>query len=241
MSRRRGVRRPSLIVVALVVGIVGITAAPRRRARARRDSTPTNYETKLRSVSPPRAGLHVRSHRSRHEGRAHQRRPPRGGRARLRGRAVPARRPEGRLREPPLPRDVPQPVDARSAARHRSRRHPRPHRCGDSVSTGTTAIWHDHRAALHGRRPILPPSVQRDPDTPPVVDNLVIPMRVGTVTRQAATARSMYVPPPSPWPCRDRRRSSLAVLVFVLRGRPRWRTVFVVALAAADASPRSCT
>ena len=51
-------RRAALIVTALVVGIVGVTAAP-ASAHGLGGLTPTNYESVLRSVSPRVPDLHV--------------------------------------------------------------------------------------------------------------------------------------------------------------------------------------
>ena len=57
MTGRRA-RRGALVVAALVVGIVGVTATP-AAAHGLGGLTPTNYESVLRSVTPPVAGLHV--------------------------------------------------------------------------------------------------------------------------------------------------------------------------------------
>jgi hypothetical protein len=95
------------------------------------------------------------------------------------------------------------------------------------VSTGTTARWHDHRAHFMGNDD--PPEVARHPDTRRVVDNWVIPLRVG---REDVNVRGqiVYVPPPSPWPWIVG-AVLIAALVFVLSRTRVWRTVFVVALA----------
>ena len=96
------------------------------------------------------------------------------------------------------------------------------------VSTGTTASWHDHRAHFMGGDD--PPEVVRDPDQRRVVDNWVIPMRVGSTDvaargqldlRAAAVAVAVG----------DRPRCCIAALVVVLSRTRAWRTVFVVALA----------
>ena len=96
-----------------------------------------------------------------------------------------------------------------------------------NVSSGTTARWHDHRAHFMGGED--PPEVARHPDTRHVVDNWVIPMRVGN---QDLTVRGqlVYVPPPSPWPWVVG-AVLVAALVFGLSRTRVWRTVFVVALA----------
>jgi hypothetical protein len=95
------------------------------------------------------------------------------------------------------------------------------------VSTGTTARWHDHRAHFMGGDD--PPEVARHPDVRRVVDNWVIPMRVGD---EAVNARGqlIYVPPPSPWPWVIG-AVVIAAVVFALSRTRAWRTVFVVALA----------
>ena len=95
------------------------------------------------------------------------------------------------------------------------------------VSTGTTARWHDHRAHFMGGDD--PPEVVRHPDQRRVVDNWVIPMRVGS-TDVAARGQLIYVPPPSPWPWVVVAVLIAALVVGLSRTRA-WRTVFVVALA----------
>ncbi len=97
------------------------------------------------------------------------------------------------------------------------------------VSTGTTASWHDHRAHFMGGDD--PPEVVRHPDQRRVVDNWVIPMRVGS-TDVAARGQLIYVPPPSPWPWVVAAVLIAALVVGLSRTRA-WRTVFVVALGAA--------
>jgi hypothetical protein len=95
------------------------------------------------------------------------------------------------------------------------------------VSRGTSARWHDHRTHFMGGDD--PPEVARHPDQRRVVDNWVIPMRVGA---EDVTARGqlIYVPPPSPWPWVVGALLIAAVVVVLSRTRS-WRTVFVVALA----------
>jgi hypothetical protein len=74
-----------------------------------------------------------------------------------------------------------------------------------------------------------PPDVARHPDQRRVVDNWVIPMRVGDED-VTARGRLIYVPPPSPWPWVVG-AALIAALVVVLSRTRSWRTVFVVALA----------
>jgi hypothetical protein len=95
------------------------------------------------------------------------------------------------------------------------------------VSTGTTARWHDHRAHFMGTDD--PPEVARDPGTRRVVDNFVIPLRVGSEA-VAARGQIVYVPPPSPW-LWVIGAAVLAVVVFLAARTRAWRTVFVVVLA----------
>ena len=69
-------------------------------------------------------------------------------------------------------------------------------RVAHACRPGTTASWHDHRAHFMGGDD--PPAVARDPDTRRVVDNCVIPMRVGNEDVDASAGRSCT--------CRRRRR-----------------------------------
>jgi hypothetical protein len=224
--RRRRVVRAALVVVAMVVGIVGASAAP-AGAHGLGGLSPTNYESVLRSVTPAVAGLHVRItdlgtkvELTNDTGRevvvlGYDREPylrvgPKGV---FENRRSPA---TYLNRTTTITKAAPKSADPDAAPVWRR------------VSSGTTASWHDHRAHFMGGDD--PPAVARHPDVRRVVDNWEIPMRVGG---EDVTARGqlIYVPPPSPWPWVVG-AVLLAALVVVLSRTRAWRTVFVVALAA---------
>ncbi len=218
-------RRAALLLVALVVGIVGVTATP-AGAHGLGGLTPTNYQTELQSVSPRVPGLHVHitdlgtkvevTNDGPHEavvlgyaGEPYLRVGPKGVFENIRSPATYLNRSTTITSAPPKS------ADAKATPVWRR------------VSTGTTARWHDHRAHFMGGAD--PPAVARDPGTRRVVDNFVIPMRVGG-EKVEARGQIVYVPPPSPWPWVIG-AVLVAVLVFVLSRTSAWRTVFVVALA----------
>jgi hypothetical protein len=223
MTGRRA-RRAALVVAALVVGIVGVTAAP-ASAHGLGGLTPTNYQSNLQSVSPRVPGMHVEvtdlgtkvevTNDGPREvlvlGYANE---PylRVGRN---GVFENVRSPATYLnRSTTITSKPPKSADAHATPVWRK------------ISDGTTVRWHDHRAHFMGG--IDPPAVVRDPGSRHVVDNYVIPMRVGS---EAVNARGqiVYVPPPSPWPW-VAGAVLIAALVFVLSRRGPWRTVFVVSL-----------
>jgi hypothetical protein len=218
-------RRAALLVVALVVGILGATAAP-AGAHGLGGLSPTNYESVLRSVTPDVPGVHVRitdlgtkveltNDGSRevvvlgYDGEPYLRVGPKGVFENRRSPATYLNRSTTLTDAPPKSADA----EATPVWRR--------------VSSGTTASWHDHRAHFMGNDD--PPEVARQPDQRRVVDNWEIPMRVGS---EDVTARGqlIYVPPPSPWPWVVG-AVLLAALVVVLSRTGAWRTVFVVALA----------
>lgn len=213
------------VVAALVVGIVGVTAAP-AGAHGLGGLTPTNYETTLGSVRPRVPGLHVTVTDLGtkieltndgpdevtvlgYDGEPYLRVGARGVFENTRSPATYLNR-STTIRGAP-----PKSADAQAAPVWRR------------VSSSRTARWHDHRAHFMGSDD--PPEVARRPDDRHVVDNWVIPMRVGG---EEVTARGqiVYVPPPSPWPWIVG-AVLITVLVFVLSRTSAWRTVFVVALA----------
>jgi hypothetical protein len=223
--RRRSLRA-ALVLGALVVGIVGATAAP-AGAHGLGGLSPTNYESVLRSVRPAVPGLHVQitdlgtkveltNDGARevvvegYDGEPYLRVGPRGVFENTRSPATYLNRSTTITKSPPKSANA----DATPVWRR--------------VSTGHTASWHDHRAHFMGGDD--PPDVARHPDQRRVVDNWTIPMRVGTET-VAARGQLIYVPPPSPWPWVVG-AVLLAALVVVLSRTRAWRTVFVVALAA---------
>lgn len=222
-------RRPrsmwaGLILVTVVVGILGITAAP-AGAHGLGGLSPTNYQSVLRSVTPHVAGLHVRitdlgtkveltNDGARevvvlgYDGEPYLRVGPRGV---FENRRSPA---TYLNRSTTITGSAPKSADADATPVWRR------------TSTGTTARWHDHRS--HFMASDDPPSVARDPDQRRVVDNWKIPMRVGN---EDVTARGqlIYVPPPSPWPWVVG-AVLLAALVVMLSRTRAWRTVFTVVL-----------
>jgi len=218
-------RRAALILTALVIGIVGVTAAP-ASAHGLGGLTPTNYESVLRSVSPRVPAVHVRitdlgtkveltNDGARevvvlgYAGEPYLRVGPKGVFENTRSPATYLNRSTTITGSPPKS------ADAKAMPVWRR------------VSTGTTASWHDHRAHFMGGDD--PPEVVRHPDQRRVVDNWVIPMRVGS-TDVVARGQLIYVPPPSPWPWVVAAVLIAAVVVGLSRTRA-WRTVFVVALA----------
>jgi len=215
----------ALLVTALVLGIVGVNAAP-AGAHGLGGLSPTNYETVLRSVTPtvPGLHLHITDLGTKVEltkdgprdvvvfgyaGEPYLRVGPKGVFENTRSPATYLNRSTTITKSPPKS------ADARATPVWRR------------VSNGTTATWHDHRAHFMGGDD--PPEVVRHPDQRRVVDNWTIPMRVGTED-VAARGQLIYVPPPSPWPWVVGAVLIAALVVGLSRTRA-WRTVFVVALA----------
>lgn len=220
-------RRAALVITALVVGIIGVSAAP-AGAHGLGGLSPTNYESTLESVTPRVPGLHVRitdlgtkveltNDGARevvvlgYEGEPYLRVGARGVFENTRSPATYLNR------STTLSRSTSPPKSADPEATPVWRR----------VSDGRTASWHDHRTHFMGGDD--PPEVARAPDQRHVVDNWTIPMRVGT-EKVVARGQLIYVPPPSPWPWVVG-AVLLAALVVVLSRTRSWRTVFVVALA----------
>ena len=114
--------------------------------------TPTNYETVLQSVTPHVPGLHVHVTDLGTKVELTNDGARDGGGARLRRRAVPARRAEGRVREHALARDVPQPVDHHHRHAAEVGRREGARRSGGACPPGTTATLARPPRALHGRR-----------------------------------------------------------------------------------------
>ncbi len=180
-------RRAALILTALVLGIVGVTAAP-ASAHGLGGLTPTNYQSVLRSVSPRVPALHVRvtdlgtkveltNDGARevvvlgYAGEPYLRVGPKGVFENVRSPATYLNRSTTITGSPPKSADA----KATPVWRH--------------VSTGTTASWHDHRAHFMGGDD--PPEVVRHPDQRRVVDNWVIPMRVREHRRRRARSADL--------------------------------------------------
>jgi hypothetical protein len=217
--------RAALVVAALAVGIVGVTASP-ASAHGLGGLKPTDYESILQSVSPHVAGMHVEvtdlgtkvevTNDGTHEvvvlGYANE---PylRVGRH---GVFENIRSPATYLnRSATITSKPPKSADATATPVWRK------------ISDGTTARWHDHRAHFMGGDD--PPAVARDPGRRHVVDHFDIPLRVGAEMVHVR-GEVVYVPPPSPWPWVVG-AILVAALVFVLARTGAWRTVFVVSLA----------
>jgi hypothetical protein len=217
--------RAALVITALVLGIVGVSAAP-AGAHGLGGLSPTNYESVLQSVTPSVPGLHVRTtdlgtkveltnDGTRdvvvfgYAGEPYLRVGPKGVFENTRSPATYLNRSTSITTSPPKS------ADAKATPVWRR------------VSSGKTATWHDHRAHFMGGDD--PPEVVRHPDQRRVVDNWKIPMRVGNED-VAARGQLIYVPPPSPWPWVVG-AVLIAALVVVLSRTSAWRTVFIVALA----------
>jgi hypothetical protein len=217
--------RAALVIAALVLGIVGVNAAP-AGAHGLGGLSPTNYESVLQSVTPSVPGLHVHitdlgtkveltNDGTRevvvfgYEGEPYLRVGSKGVFENTRSPATYLNRSTTITKSPPKA------ADAKASPVWRR------------VSGGTTASWHDHRAHFMGGDD--PPEVVRHPDQRRVVDNWEIPMRAGSED-VAARGQLIYVPPPSPWPWVIG-ALLVAALVIVLSRTRAWRTVFVVALA----------
>jgi hypothetical protein len=218
-------RRAALLLTALVVGIVGVTAAP-AGAHGLGGLSPTNYESVLRSVSPSAPGVHVRvtdlgtkveltNDGTRevvvlgYAGEPYLRVGPKGVFENTRSPATYLNRSATITGAPPKSAD------------------PKATPTWRRVSSGNSARWHDHRTHFMGGAD--PPEVASHPDQRRVVDNWEIPMRVGT-TDVVARGQLIYVPPPSLWLWVVGALLVAALVVGLSRTRV-WRTVFVVALA----------
>jgi len=225
MTRAQTCTRAALVVAALALAIVGVTASP-AGAHGLGGLSPTNYESVLRSVTPDVPGLHVHI-------------TDLGTKVELTNTGPREVTVDGYAGEPYL-RVGPKGVfeNTRSPATYLNRSTTitgAPPKQADAkatpvwrrVSTGTTARWHDHRTHFMGGED--PPEVVRHPDEQRVVDNWTIPMHVGS-QRVVARGQLIYVPPPSPWPWVVG-AVLIAALVVVLARTRAWRTVFVVALA----------
>ncbi len=220
----RHVHGAAVLVLVLVVGILGTTAAP-ASAHGLGGLSPTNYESVLQSVTPHVAGLHVRVtdlgtkvelvNDTGHDvvvlgyaGEPYLRVGPRGVFENTRSPATYLNRSTTITSAPPRN------ADPKAAPVWRK------------LSSGSTTRWHDHRAHFMGTDD--PPEVARDPGQRRVVDNWRITMRIGTES-VVARGQIIYVPPPSPWPWVVG-AVLLATLVFVLARTRAWRPVFVVVL-----------
>jgi hypothetical protein len=96
------------------------------------------------------------------------------------------------------------------------------------VSSGTTAIWHDHRAHFMGSEDA--PEVRREPSVRHLIDRWTVELRADGHTVRAS-GELVYVPPPSPWPFVAIAVGVAAALVLLSRTRA-WRAVIGGGLAA---------
>jgi len=100
------------------------------------------------------------------------------------------------------------------------------------VSSGTTAIWHDHRVHFMGTED--PPEVQRAPSSRHLIEPWTVKLRTdGRVIR--ASGNLVYVPPPSPWPYVGVALVIAVALVALSRTR-WWHAALTVGLGALVAS-----
>jgi len=225
MTRGRATRA-ALVVVALAVGVLTVSAAP-ASAHGLGGLEPTNYESVLRSVSPHVDGLHVRvtdlgtrielTNDGPHDvvvlgysGEPYLRVGPDGVFENVRSPATYLNR-STTISQSNTP---PKSANADAAPVWRQ------------VSSGTTASWHDHRTHLMATED--PPEVRRAPDERHVVDNWRLPLRVGS-ERVVARGQLVYVPPPSPWPWVAGAVVLAALVVVVSRTRV-WRSLFAFVL-----------
>jgi hypothetical protein len=95
------------------------------------------------------------------------------------------------------------------------------------LSSGTTAIWHDHRVHYMGSED--PPAVQRDPSSRHLVDRWVVELRAGNRTVRAS-GELVYVPPPSVWPYVTV-AIVLALTIVLLSRTTAWRAALASGLA----------
>jgi hypothetical protein len=223
----RVVRRLRALVVATLLVTAGIVVlAPPASAHGVGGVQPRNYETKLLRVAPRLAGVELTvvdlgdnlqlQNTSSHDvtvlgydGEPYLRVGPRGV---FENRRSPATY----LNRTRIPTSKPPKIADSSAA-------PLWHR----VSSGNTAIWHDHRAHWMGTSD--PPVVQRDPSARHVIERWTVELRADGQTVRAS-GELLWVPPPSPWPY-----VVLAVViaagVFLLTRSRIWRGAFAVGLA----------
>jgi hypothetical protein len=200
MLRRAGAVVVGILVVNVAaIAVVVATAAP-ASAHTAAGPRPTNYRTTLRSVTPRIAKVHVRvvdlgnklelTNRKAidvvvlgYDGEPYLRVGPNGVYENLRSPATYLNR--TRTGTTPVPA---------IARKSRASSPPRWHR----VSSGHTAIWHDHRIHWMGAAP--PAAVQRDPASfHRITARWVVPMRVDG-RPVAITGRLDWVPGPSGWP-----------------------------------------
>ncbi len=213
-------------LTGVLVGAVLLATAAPASAHGLGGLKPTNYETQLRSVTPPVPGLEIQfvdlgtevrlTNRTAHDvtvlgydGEPYLRVGPRGVFENVRSPATYLNRSSTITGAPPKQ------ADSKAAPEWKQ------------IGSGDTVLWHDHRAHFMGTDD--PPEVARDPGNRHVIDNFEIPMRTNG-TPVVVRGRIVYVPPPSVWPWVIG-ALLLAVIVFVLARTRSWRTVFAVTLA----------
>jgi hypothetical protein len=217
-----------IVALAVIVTATGSAAAP---AAAHGTSGPeaTNYETRVRAISPPTPGLSVRA-------------IDLGERLELRNTSAAdvvvlgyqdepylrvgpdgvfenRRSPATYVNESPDREDVRPPPIADPEAPPEWRR----------VSDGDTARWHDHRA--HWMASEDPPEVRRDRGSRHVVQPWTVELQRRGETIEV-TGDVVWVPGPSPWPWLLL-ALLFAVAVVALSRFRHWPVVFVVALIGA--------
>jgi hypothetical protein len=216
--------RAVLATVVIALGAVATSAAP-AGAHGAGGLQPTNYRSRVLSITPAVTGLTVHS-------------VDLGGKLELTNRSGHDVVVLGYDREPYLrvgPRGVFE--NARSPARYLNRTlrgttrvpasadpdaPPQWRRIGD----GPTVRWHDHRA--HWTSTEDPPEVQRDPGSPHLVTDFLVQLRTdGRTVRVRGDVR--WVPGPSPWGWLAGAAALALGLVIVGRTR-RWPTALAVGL-----------
>jgi hypothetical protein len=217
-----GVRVLMKLLLAGGIAVAGVvTAAAPASAHGVGGVRPTNYETRILSVTPKRAGITIRAidvgdrleieNRTDHDvvvlgydDEAYLRVGPRGAFENIRSPATYLNR--SRTATGGIPRRA----DAGAPPRWR--------RIGDEP----VARWHDHRAHWMGAND--PPPVQADPGDQHVVQRFRVQVRdEGTTITARGDVR--WVPGPSPWPWLA--LSAVAAVLLVVLSRTRVATTVV--------------
>ena len=183
------------LVAVLVAGVGVVLAAEPASAHGLGGVEPTNYESRLRRVSPSIDGIDVEvvdlgtklalTNRTArdvivlgYDDEPYLRVGPRGVFENTRSPSTYINRSTA------VTTDAPRTADSSAPPRWKP------------VSSGHTATWHDHRAHFMGEED--PPAVRRAPDHRLVFDRWTVTIRYGdrTITARGEIA---WVPPPSPW------------------------------------------
>jgi hypothetical protein len=230
-ARIRRVGRDTILVLGLALGALTTTAAP-AAAHGPGGLQPTNYRTRITSITPATPGISVRildlgtklelTNTSGHDvtvlgydGEPYLRVGPRGAFENERSPATFLNR------SVTAPASVPSSADASAP--------PRWQRIGD----GPSVRWHDHRTHWMGNAD--PPEVQRDPGTEHLVQRFQIEVTtVGSSLTIAGDVR--WLPGPSPWPWVGI-AAVLALVVIAFGTRRSWGLALGVGLGTLVVAP----